>query len=34
MLLRLLLLNHLLRVGGATKQQGNECERHEGCEAI
>jgi len=29
-----LLFCHLLRVEGATKQQGNECERHEGCEAI
>ncbi len=33
-LLGLLLLSHVLSVGGATKQQGNECERHEGCEAI
>lgn len=30
-------LDHLLRhwrVGSATKQQGNECEGHEGCEAL
>jgi len=27
------LLGHW-RVGGATEQQGNECEGHEGCKAI
>src|SRR3989344_4635294 len=33
-ILLIVLLGHLLRVGGATKQQSDKCERHEGCEAI